>query len=374
MYVKDSFEKNFADRSQFMSFLDEIEERADWMVCPTDSLYVTAAEMNTAAHRKIQQTEDGEALLNDTRLNTGLFIKVNERNYPLGITAMKTLQNRARIYGNALQDLDRPTFAGVLNDCLQVTSGQALLRFQEGKIRAVHGGDPKDYAVLPMPEIFEAANLYLEESYEKVTFSAGYFSHNLVTASWQLQEPELLDTYRDLLLQYGEQASEELSACIRVQSSDVASSGANIRCFLLEGPGKRPLILGSEIKLEHTNGATVEKFSGNLTQIFSCYQESVKKLERLFQLEIRYPDIAMEAMMKKVGIGKQLTARTVDHFRATHGTGKANGYELYCGICEAVFFAQCSGMSVKNLIDLEEMVARCLSLRFEEYDVPGAGW
>ena len=67
MYVKDSFEKNFADRSQFMSFLDEIEERADWMVCPTDSLYVTAAEMNTAAHRKIQQTEDGEALLNDTR-------------------------------------------------------------------------------------------------------------------------------------------------------------------------------------------------------------------------------------------------------------------------------------------------------------------
>ena len=45
MYVKDSFEKNFADRSQFMSFLDEIEERADWMVCPTDSLYVTAAEM-----------------------------------------------------------------------------------------------------------------------------------------------------------------------------------------------------------------------------------------------------------------------------------------------------------------------------------------
>ena len=374
MYVKDSFEKNFADRSQFMSFLDEIEERADWMVCPTDSLYVTAAEMNPAVCRKIQQTEEGEVLLNDTRLNTGLFIKANERDYPLGITAMKTLQNRARIYGNALQDLDRPTFAGVLNDCLQVTSGQALLRLQEGKIRAVHGGDPKDYAVLPMPEIFEAANLYLEESYEKVSFSAGYFSHNLVTASWQLQEPELLDTYRDLLLQYGEQASEELSACIRVQSSDVASSGANIRCFLLEGPGKRPLILGSEIKLEHTNGATVEKFSGNLTQIFSCYQESVKKLERLFQLEIRYPDIAMEAMMKKVGIGKQLTARTVDHFRATHGTGKANGYELYCGICEAVFFAQCKGTSAASLIDLEEMVARCLSLRFEEYDVPGESW
>ena len=371
MYVQDSFAKNFADRSQFMSFLDEIEERADWMVCPTDSLYLTAAEMNPAACRKMKQAEDGEQLLNDTRLNTGLFIKADGMDYPLGTTAMKTLQNRARIYGNALQDMDRPTFAGVLNDCLQVTSGQALLRLQEGKIRAVHGGDPKDYAVLPMPEIFEAANLYLEESYGKVVFSAGYFSHELVTAAWQLQEPELLDTYRDLLLQYGEQASEELSACIRVQSSDVASSGANICCFLQEGPYKRPLILGSEIKLEHTNGATVEKFFGNLTQIFSCYQESIKNLERLFQLEIHYPDSAMEGTMKKVGIGKQLITQTVEHFRATHGTGKANGYELYCGICEAVFFAQCKNQSAKNLIDLEDMVARCLSLRFEDYDFPG---
>ena len=214
--MQDSFAKNFADRSQFMSFLDEIEERADWMVCPTDSLYLTAAEMNSAACRKMKQAEDGEQLLNDTRLNTGLFIKADGMDYPLGTTAMKTLQNRARIYGNALQDMDRPTFAGVLNDCLRVTSGQALLRLQEGKIRAVHGGDPKDYAVLPMPEIFEAANLYLEESYGKVVFSEGYFSHELVTAAWQLQEPELLDTYRDLLLQYGEQASKELSACIRV--------------------------------------------------------------------------------------------------------------------------------------------------------------
>ena len=192
--MQDSFAKNFADRSQFMSFLDEIEERADWMVCPTDSLYLTAAEMNSAACRKMKQAEDGEQLLNDTGLNTGLFIKADGMDYPLGTTAMKTLQNRARIYGNALQDMDRPTFAGVLNDCLQVTSGQALLRLQEGKIRAVHGGDPKDYAVLPMPEIFEAANMYLEESYGKVIFSEGYFSHELVTAAWQLQEPEYPST------------------------------------------------------------------------------------------------------------------------------------------------------------------------------------
>ena len=370
MYVWDNFEKRFENRSQFMNFLDEIEGRAGWIVCPTDSLYLTAEEMNPTACRKIKQTEDGEQLLNDTQRNTGLFIKAEGRDYPLGTTAVKTLQNRARIYGNALQDMDRATFAGVLNDCLQVTSGQALLRFQEGKIRAVHGGDPSDYAVLPMPEIFKAADSYLKETYKTTVFLEGYFSHELVTATWLILEPKLLDTYRDLLLQYGEQASEKLSACIQVQSSDVASSGANIRCFLQEGD-HHPLFLGSELKLEHANRATVDDFSENIAQVFSRYQESVKGLERLLQMEIRYPDCAMEGIMKKVGIGKQLTAQTVEHFRATYGTGKANGYELYCGICEAVFFAQCNGISQKGLMDLEEMVARCLSLRFEDYDFLG---
>ena len=105
--MQDSYARSFTERSQFMSFLDEIEDRADWMVCPTDSLYVTAAEMNPAVCRQIQQAEDGETLLDDTRQNTGLFIKADGKDYPLGTTAMKTLQNRARIYGNALQDLDR---------------------------------------------------------------------------------------------------------------------------------------------------------------------------------------------------------------------------------------------------------------------------
>ena len=371
MYVQDNFEKQFMERIQFMNFLDEIEERAGWVVCPTNSLYLSAVEMSPALCRQIQMELDGDMLLENTRTNTGLLIMAEGKVYPLGASAVKTLQNRARIYGNALQDLDRATFAGVLNDCLRVTSGKALLRLQEGKIRAVHGGDQKDYAVLPMPEIFEMANLYLEETYHQVRFLKGYFSHELAAASWQVQDPELLNTYRELLLQYGEQASAELSACIRVQSSDVAFSGANISCIIEDGINQRPLILGSAIKLEHSNGATVEAFAGNMGQIFSRYQEAVQGMEKLFMIEIKYPDSAMAGIMKKAGIGKQLIFQTVEQFANTHGLGACSGYELYCGICEAVFLAQCKGMSVKGLIDLEEMVSRCLSFRFEDYDVPG---
>lgn len=33
--------------------------------------------------------------------------------------------------------------ARILNDCLKVTRGDALIRIQEGKVRAVHGGDER---------------------------------------------------------------------------------------------------------------------------------------------------------------------------------------------------------------------------------------
>ena len=75
----------------------------------------------------------------------------------------------------------------------------------------------------------------MRETYDRVQFSKGYFSHLLTTASWEIRDRELLDCYRELLLQYGQPVPSEISAVIRVDSSDVAASGANIFCSLLDG-------------------------------------------------------------------------------------------------------------------------------------------
>ena len=40
MYYQDNFSKSFHQETAFMGLLDEIEERADWKVCPTDTLHV----------------------------------------------------------------------------------------------------------------------------------------------------------------------------------------------------------------------------------------------------------------------------------------------------------------------------------------------
>lgn len=371
MKFRDDFSTGFQSQEGFMEFLDQVERDAQWQNWPTNTITVFSAEENPALCQVIPDQADKEEVLKDTFANTGLLLKAGETYYPIGSTTIKTLENRARISGNALQDLERPKFARVINDCLQVTKGQALVRIHEGKVRAVHGGDKSDYAVLPMPELFEVAALYMRETYDRVQFSKGYFSHLLTTASWEIKDGELLDCYRELLMQYGQSAPSELSAVIRVDSSDVAASGANIFCSLLEGPEKRPLVLGNALKLEHSGSASIESFAGNVAQIFARHKESVEGLGKLFRVYVNYPANVMAGLMNRVGIGKQLTAQTVEQFKAGHIGGGCSGYEVYCGICECIFLAQSRGMSVKGLLDLEEMVSRILSYRMHDYDIPG---
>lgn len=371
MKFRDDFSASFHSLEDFMQFLDLVEAQASWQTYPTNSLSVMPVEEESGLCGKIQSDTGHEEIIRDTCANTGLFIKAGKSCYPVGSTAIRTLESRARISGNALQDLEKGKFARVLNDCLQVTKGQALLRIHEGKVRAVHGGDKSDYAVLPMPELFEVAALYMKENYQNVAFSEGYFSHLLTTASWEIRDDELLDSYRELLLQYGQTADSQLTASVRVHSSDVAASGANIFCSLLEGKEKRPLVLGNALKLEHSGGATIESFAANMVQIFARYKEAVEGLSKLFHVNVNYPANVMAGLMKRTGIGKQLTAQTVEQFKAGYGGGSCNGYEVYCGICECIFLAQSRGMSVKGLLDLEEMVSRCLSFRMHDYDIPG---
>ena len=362
------------DWQQFMGYLDKVEQRAFWDVCPTNAIRIQAladvpdAEMRLAA----EFGDEAQGIVSDTLQNSGLLLSAGAASYPLGGTAIKTLENRARISGYALSDLEKDKLARILNDCLEVTKGQALLRMHEGKIRAVHGGDKSDYVILPMPELYEAAALYLEENFNKVVFAGGYWDHWLAEASWEIQDDRLLDIYRELLLRHGQMADQELTAMIRVHTSDVGFSGANIFSILRVGEQKLPVILGGQIKLPHKDNASIELFSHNMSLVYARYQEEVEGLGRLFDTQVDYPLNVMACVMKKADIGLTLRVQAVERFKAVHGSGRCNGYDLYCGICESVFLAESNGASPRMLVDLEEKVSKCLKYRFHEFDVPGA--
>ena len=114
MNYQDNFSAAFPEKEGFLEFLDEIEERGCWRVFPTNEIQVFALAEFPELCREIEAEREGADILQDTRANTGLLLKVGEEAYPLGTTAINTLENRARISGYALQDLGRGKLAMVL--------------------------------------------------------------------------------------------------------------------------------------------------------------------------------------------------------------------------------------------------------------------
>ena len=135
MYYKDDFNVTFKEESAFYRYLDDVEKRAEWFRAQSKDLKVEAVTKDSICSPI--GNINLEYLKDDTLKNSGLMIKTPDRSCYLGISAVKSLKGRARIDGKALAELDKETLAYILNECLKVSKGKSLLRFCEGKVRAV---------------------------------------------------------------------------------------------------------------------------------------------------------------------------------------------------------------------------------------------
>lgn len=368
MYYQDEFMMGFREELDFHKYLSGIEERASWIRQPCKKLRVLVAD---GGKEKLEGagTEEMEDILFDTKCHTNLVLAHPDGCHALGTTAIPTLKGRARIEGSALADIEKPVLAHILNECLKVAKGNALIRISEGKVRAVLSGDKKDYAILPMPELYMVASAYINSDFGSVEFLGGYADHMLTTAIWQVEDDKLSKAYEELMEQYGKKTKGALRASIRIKTSDVGASGANIFYSLLEDGHN--VILGEALKVQHKHCQGIADFTENVESIFRYYKEALRNAARLLSIPIRHPANVMAGVMNKKGFAKRAIAETVEQFRAAAGDQPCSAYEVYCGICEALFFAKNSGAGQDALIKMEERIARCLSARWQDFDIPG---
>lgn len=149
---------------------------------------------------------DGRAdIIADTMENTSLLLKVNGEAFPVRSCAIKSILERARISGHALNKVSKAVFTQILNYCMDVASGDSLIKVADDKVSAVHGGDPKDYAVLEMLPLVQTVQAILDRDFKGNHFLTANFDHAIVTAIWSLdgQANELMDTYRKAVAEKG---------------------------------------------------------------------------------------------------------------------------------------------------------------------------
>lgn len=178
----DGFERSFAEVKDLLEFLAERGRNAKWIRKPTNTLRL--APLEKEAQNLDAADASMEEILEDTEKNTQLVLKMRGESYPVRDCAIRTILSRAGVNGDGLRKLDKATYAKVVNYCLRVAKGDALIKIADGKVSAVHGGDKHDYCILDMKAMFETTCEYLNLNFKGSVYmeGSGIYDHSIVSA------------------------------------------------------------------------------------------------------------------------------------------------------------------------------------------------
>ena len=370
----DEFYKGFFREGDFLAFIEEREENSDWVKVKSSELrfYPIADGHRASSMLEEKLREKGkECVFKDTMEHTRLILKVRDELYPIRSCAIKTILERARVSGNALNKVQKTELAQILNYCMKVAGGDALLRFCEDKISAVHGGDASDYAVLKTPELFRRTVEYLQDNFSGYTFAGASYDHSIVTAVWSLDNEEaLLKEYKESLQTHG-LPCDEIQLGLRLTTSDTGQSGANLYPMIFFGSELRNIPLGSPLKLHHKNKADLARFDEQLNLLYAQYSKALGNMQSMMDVYVLHPINAMLGVMKRIGIPKKYATLIAEDYRLKRGDTACSAYEAYLQISEVIYLMQCDGAEGSKIVMMEENIARAVHLRWKDYDFAG---
>lgn len=370
----DEFHKGFFREGDFLAFIEEREENSDWEKVKSSELrfYPIADGHRASSMLEEKLREKGkECVFKDTMEHTRLILKVRDELYPIRSCAIKTILERARVSGNALNKVQKTELAQILNYCMKVAGGDALLRFCEDKISAVHGGDASDYAVLKTPELFRRTVEYLQDNFSGYTFAGASYDHSIVTAVWSLDNEEaLLKEYKESLQTHG-LPCDEIQLGLRLTTSDTGQSGANLYPMIFFGSELRNIPLGSPLKLHHKNKADLARFDEQLNLLYAQYSKALGNMQSMMDVYVLHPINAMLGVMKRIGIPKKYATLIAEDYRLKRGDTACSAYEAYLQISEVIYLMQCDGAEGSKIVMMEENIARAVHLRWKDYDFAG---
>lgn len=128
----DEFCTTFASTTEMLEFLAERAKQSKWIRKPTRMLKLVPLEKEAETIEEACEKEL-EGIVEDTEKNTQLVLKVNKDFYPVRDCAIHTILKRAGINGTGLKKLEKATYAKVVNYCLQVAKGDALIKVADGR-------------------------------------------------------------------------------------------------------------------------------------------------------------------------------------------------------------------------------------------------
>lgn len=385
-YMNEFQEKRICDETEAKQLFSIISANDIWQKCYTKELNVMPVDnapilMDTVRTTvKISPTVTDESMVQCMEGNNlGLQLPFSNGfvGYPVGDTAYNTLIHRAG-YQNSpvltlltektsqkpMSPLDK---SNVLNLGLKYFQNKVLVLIRDEKVRAVLSGDEADYSVLPYDELLDTFSDGLRNQFKNVKFMESSLSHEYFITTYQISDMSLTKGITRILSGLSD---ERVSASVKLISSDVGISGANIYPYIRDGYKER--MIGLPLTLTHKNYHGISDFADNVYKIMSMFQDAAEKLEHMDQKKIKYPAGCLLRIAKQIGLPKKLACETAPIFETSYGnnTYQIDVYWALYDILDQYDSYSQGGLSSARRLSLEEGICRIAFSNMSDYDIP----
>lgn len=371
------------DESTFLDEIDEMELETMWVnsVVSKDIRLTPIPTLLESAEISTNFGLDPDMTYENAQDGTKLVLTYEGKHYNVSNVARATLYETAKLWGSSLGRLPACYLADNLNHSLTVAKGTSLMLIRQGKVMALHSDG--SYCVMPISKLIDITKKALAK-YGEVKFEGGYHSNSYTTALWSLPDAQddLITAYQDALKNAASHNhAVNFMPVVRFSASDTAHSSAILRP-MFQKPNGITFSLGDGISVKHERKGSstdygMELFEQQASELYAKFGESMEDLKRMAETAIYNPQNCVVGIFNWINRSQTVIPRKyADVIREeveimTVNSPVLSMHDIYLSMTECVGLAEQGGASKATLMNIEEAIARVMSLDWKSFDVGG---
>ncbi len=376
--------RTFNSISELRDFNNLQEQSYTWVEFDTTDCEYVPLEDNPICipiiRDDLQISEDvSDETISDQMADTKLALKYPSGDkmkcYPVGPTAYRGALERVRGTCSALTSLKETRSGNEVSPTDKASICNILTKYTKGKSLLLVGDElvladlSSDYVRLPFSELLDITEKELSDKFEYVRYVQGNISHESSSAEFLFQDDETDSNLMDAFSKIGIDTTDYI-AHIKVLTSDVGLSGANIYPFIKSEKNGNQISIGTPIKLEHIGNADMEKFKTNLLSCFASFMEFSEHLDRMDSIKITNPADTLYNIGHKVGLPEKLIKEAYEEFDQEYPFS-CKGTNIYIKLFDILdsYMAEEEISDIRQM-QLNENITRICFFSLSRFDMP----
>ena len=362
----------------FSDTVNALHENSTWSAGVTTSgLRTESVDGPIEAANMAEKCRVPFEVAHDTAENTKLMLRLGSTYHCLRNTAIPTLYSAAKISGSALGRLSPFNLSSVLNTCFNVANGSSLLLHRGSKVSAVMSDRNGGYKIMPQPELLNITLEGLTKTLGAPQFIDGSIDHRITRCMFELPlaQEQLNEAYNKSIA-FSERHIDLMPA-VRFLTSDTCNAAAILLPMFRKMDSNIYYPINQGLKVDHVRamGANtkdgVDKFAEVALQVHAKFNETAETIGAMAQTNITNPLNAYIAMCRKVGLSQCYAKKGYEDLERFCFGRPCTMHDIYLSMTVSINAAYEAGLRGSRLLAIEDMVAKVLTLKWEDYDLPG---